>query len=480
VSVAAQNDNYRFVPPHDLETEAALLGAIVVDSKALDTALEMLQPEHFYAGAHGLIFAACRDLEREKRAVDLIQVSAKLRTQQRLDQIGGLGYLTELLDRPPSTINVADYARTVHEKWLLRQMIATCQRIAAEGYSYAGDVRLFLEQCEQKIYAIAHVPDKRGLTPLRDVIKASFEKISANANRAGAVFGLPTGFDRFDRVTSGLHDGELTIVAARPGMGKTSFVLNLAANVARPKPFVDPHDPNVRWSEPGVGVAIFTLEMPSEQIGNRILCCEGRVEVSKIRGGALGGEDWRRLTSQSIELYQLPVWIDDTSAISLLELRAKVRRQKAMWDQIGTDGKPTQRLGLVIIDYLQLMSGRGTAGNREQEISELSRGLKGLAKELGLPVVALSQLNRQVEARADKRPMISDLRESGAIEQDADNILFIYRDEYYTKALCKTPGVVELIVAKQRNGPTGTALLRWEGAYTRFDNLPEGEYPEDP
>lgn len=262
-------------------------------------------------------------------------------------------------------------------------------------------------------------------------------------------------------------------------MGKTSFVLNIAANVARPRPCEHAFDPNERWEEPGTGVAVFTLEMPNDQIGNRLLCCEARVEVSKIRGGALSLPDWSRLTMGASEISKLPIWIDDTPAISLLELRAKVRRKKAEFDRVGADGKHTQRLGLVIIDYLQLMSGRGNAGNREQEISEISRGLKALAKELDLPVIALSQLNRQVEARADKRPMISDLRESGAIEQDADNILFIYRDEYYTKALCKTPGIVELIIAKQRNGPTGTAMLRWEGSYTRFDQLPEGEYPED-
>lgn len=480
MSVAANDGGgLRYVPPHDLDTEAALLGAIVVDPKALDTALEILKPEHFYAGAHGLIFAACRDLERERRAVDVIQVGAKLRTEQRLEQIGGMGYLAQLLDVAPSTINVADYARTVHEKWLMREMIATCQRIAAEGYNYAGDVRVFLEQCEQKIYAIAHVAEKRGLISLNDVLHSSFTKISENAGRNGAVFGLPTGFDRFDRLTSGLHDGELTIVAARPGMGKTSFVLNLAAHVARPKPFENANDPNERWRSHGTGVAIFTLEMPNDQIGNRILCCEARVEVSKVRSGGLTTSDWTRLTNEASDLSRLPVWIDETPSISLLELRAKVRRQKADFDQKGADGKPTRRLGLVIIDYLQLMSGRGNAGNREQEISEISRGLKGLAKELSVPVIALSQLNRQVEARTDKRPMISDLRESGAIEQDADNIVFIYRDDYYTKALSKAPGVVELIVAKQRNGPTGTALLRWEGAYTRFDELPEGEYPED-
>jgi len=464
-------------PPHDLDAEAALLSASIVEPRSLDIVLEFLKPEHFYSERHRRIFEACRDLQEERLPVDVIQVATRLRSRDRLEQIGGMGYLTSLLDVAPNVHNVEAYGKTIREKWRVRELISACQSVVAQGYEDFGDAQAFIDKAEQAVYAISHIPESSSVRKLNEVLRESFQRLSDAGG--GAALGLATRYDRFDRITSGFHDGELSIVAARPGMGKTSFILNLAANVARPLRLENSHDANDRWEVAGAGVVIFSLEMPREQIANRMLCCEARVDVSKIRNGNLMREDWSRLTQSAAELGPLPVWIDDTPAISLLEIRAKVRRLQADFDKKGTDGKVTRRIGLVIIDYLQLMRGRDNAGNREQEISEISRGLKSLAKELSVPVIALSQLNRAVEARTDKRPMISDLRESGAIEQDADNIIFIYRDEYYTKDLCKMPGVVELIVAKQRNGPTATAMLRWSGEYTRFDELPEGEYQED-
>jgi replicative DNA helicase len=347
--------------------------------------------------------------------------------------------------------------------------------LAAEGYGDYGEIQEYLDRAEQTIFAIGEQAGGASAVTLGSAISSAFKKLSARFESGRSCDGLETGFHRFDRILGGLRDGELTIVAARPGMGKTSFILNLAANVARPKRFEKTTDPNDRWEEPGVGVVIFSLEMPNEQLANRMLCCEAKVNIGKLNGGSAGVSDWRLLTITASEISPLPVWLRDAPGATLLDVRSLVRRIQASLSH-RADG--VRRLGLVIVDYLQLMRGSGKAGNREQEISELSRGLKGLAKEFSVPVIALSQLNRQVETRADKRPMISDLRESGAIEQDADNIVFLYRDEYYTKELCKCPGTVEVIVAKQRNGPTGMAMHKWSGEFTRFDNLPDGEFSE--
>jgi replicative DNA helicase len=317
--------------------------------------------------------------------------------------------------------------------------------------------------------------------PLRDVMQETFRRMMKATERGARIIGISTGFDRYDRLTSGLHDGELTIVAARPGMGKTSLVLNMAINVASPQQLESARDPNERWEEPGYGVVVFSLEMPREQIVNRMLCSEARVDVSRVRTGMLAPSDWSKLTQSAAHLNSLNIWIDDSAALSILELRSKVRRLQSEFDRIDPEtGEKKQRLGLVVVDYLQLMRGRENAASREQEISEISRGLKQLAKELSLPVIALSQLNRAVETRGEKskRPQLSDLRESGAIEQDADNICFIYRDDYYNKESADR-AVAELIIAKQRNGPTDTAKCRFDAQYTRFEDLPDGQYPED-
>jgi replicative DNA helicase len=468
------------VPPHDLDAEGAVLSAVMVDPGALDKVNEFLRPEHFYSEAHRRIFEACVDLSSTGRPVDVVQVATWLRDHDRLAQVGGMAYLTEVLNAAPAVANVTAYGKTIHEKWRVRQLILTCQRVTSQGYAGYGEAQAFIDGAEQAVYDIARTRESSSVHMLRDVMRETFKKIEKVNARGRRITGVPTGFDRYDRMTSGLHDGELTIVAARPGMGKTSLVLNMATNVASPQQLESAHDPNERWEEPGCGVVVFTLEMPREQIVNRMLCSEAKVDVSRVRTGMLTPADWSKLTQAASHLGSLNIWVDDTAGLSILELRSKVRRLQAEYDRVDeATGEKKQRIGLVMVDYLQLMRGRDGVNSREQEISEISRGLKQLAKELSLPVIALSQLNRSVETRSEKskRPQLSDLRESGAIEQDADNICFIYRDEYYNKETADR-NVAELIIAKQRNGPIDTVKVRWDAQYTRFDNLAEGEYEE--
>ena len=466
------------VPPHDLDAEAAVLSAAMLDPSALDKVAE-LKPEHFYSEAHRRIYEACLELRSHGQPVDVVQVASFLKDRQRLAQVGGMPYLGQILDAAPVVANVGAYGRVIYEKYRIRQLILACQRVAAQGYGDYGEAQAFIDSAEQAIYNIARTSAKQSAEKLLDVMKKSFAKLNDAVARGGRITGVSTGFERLDRQTAGLHEGDLTIIAARPGMGKTSFVLNLAANIARPKYGELANDPS--HDEPGVGCAIFSLEMPREQLANRLVCAEARVDVSKMRTGYLGSSDWNKLTMAASALGSLPIWIDDSPGLSLLELRSKVRRIQAEYDQRDESGKKIRKLGCVIIDYLQLMKGRDGVTTREQEISEISRGLKALAKELELPVIALSQLNRAVEQRSDKskRPMISDLRESGAIEQDADNVIFIYRDDYYNPA-SPEQGIAELIIAKQRNGPTGTVKVRFDKQWTRFDNLPDGELEGDP
>jgi len=468
------------VPPHDLEVEKALLSALMIDPATLDRVLEFLKPEHFYSEAHRRIYEACVELRQKGQGVDAVQVASWLKDRERLAQVGGMPYLGQVLLAAPALTNVAEYGRTIHEKWRVRQLILTCQRVAAQGYIDYGEAQQFIDDAEQKVYEIARVEGRSSVEKLKGVIVRAFRALTEAANRGNRITGISTGFARYDRVTSGLHPGDLTIVAARPGMGKTSFVLNMATNVALPTNVEMADDPNDKWREPGRGVVVFSLEMPREQLANRMLCSEARVDVSAMRSGAINTNDWNRLTQAASRLSQSPIWIDDTPSLSLLELRAKVRRLQAEHDKYDADGRLLTGLGLVIVDYLQLMKGRDGLSSREQEISEISRGLKGLAKELKLPVIALSQLNRSVETRSEKgkRPQLSDLRESGAIEQDADNICFIYRDFYYNKDNESARDTAELIIAKQRNGPTDTVHVRFDARYTRFDDLPEGEYPQ--
>ncbi len=470
------------VPPHDLDAEAAVLSAVLIDPVAFDKVQDFLLPEHFYSERHRRIFEACVELKAVGAPVDIVQVGSWLKSRERLAQTGGMGYLTEVLNAAPAVANVGAYGRTIFEKFRVRQLILTCQRVAAQGYGDYGEAQQFIDGTEQAIYGLARTSQSSSTEKLVEAIKRSFQTLAEAAKRGNRITGVSTGFNRYDGFTAGLHDGDLTIVAARPGMGKTSLVLNMAVNVASPKSREAAGDPNNRWEEEGTGCAVFSLEMPREQLANRMLCSEARVDVSKMRTGFLSQQDWSSLTQAASFLSTLPIWIDDSPSLTLLDLRAKVRRLQSDYDVVDGDGRRTRRLGPVIVDYLQLMKGRDGAQSREQEISEISRGLKAMAKELKVPVIALSQLNRAVETRSEKskRPLISDLRESGAIEQDADNICFIYRDDYYNKEQSEEPNVAELIIAKQRNGPTGTAKVRFDNQYTRFDNLADGEYMDAP
>ncbi|HEY2406651.1 MAG TPA: replicative DNA helicase [Polyangiaceae bacterium] len=468
------------VPPSDLDAEAAVLSATLLEAEAFDAVQEILLPEHFYADANRRIYEAIVDLHIASRPVDIVSVAGFLRDKGRLDQIGGTPYLAELANATPAVAHVAAHAQVIREKWRLRQLIATCQKFAAEGYGDCGGVQEFIDQAEQSVFDIARIPETSTVVAVRDAIKGAFEVLGEAARRGGGITGIESGFTDLDRQTAGLHEGDLYIVAARPGMGKTSFVLNMAVNVARPKK-VKINAENEAYfdaavEEPGHGVLFCSLEMPREQLAARLLASEARVDMSRIRSGKLQRDDWNKLTDAASRLGRLPIWLDDTPALTLLDLRAKIRRLQAELKR-GEAGKNAKGLGLVAIDYLQLMQGRRDAGSREQEISELSRGLKRLAKEMKIPVLALSQLNRQVETRTtkDKRPQLSDLRESGAIEQDADTIMFIYRDEYYNDQ-SDQKGIAELIIAKQRNGPTGKIMTKFTSEYTRFDNLAPEEY----
>jgi len=458
------------VPPAAADAEAAVLSSCLLSGEALDAVQEILSAEHFYDPRHRLAYEAIIALLQVGRAVDTVSVAGVLRDRGRLEQAGGAAYLAELVDATPAIAHVEDHARTVREKWRLRSLIATCQRVAAEGYGDTGDVQTFVDEAEQAVFELARIKSESPIVPVKEAIRVAFDVLTKARQRGGGVTGFSTGFVELDQRTSGLHKGDLYIVAGRPGMGKTAFVLNLATNLAAHHM----RTTDEQAGHVGAGVAFFSLEMPREQLAARMLAAEARVNVANLRSGNVPNDDWNQLTESASRLGKLPLWLDDTPALSLLDLRAKVRRLQA---ELGRDGR---ELGLVAIDYLQLMSGRKGANSREQEISEISRGLKQLAKEMQVPVLALSQLNRGVENRGtkDRKPQLSDLRESGAIEQDADAIMFVYRDDYYNSDSLDA-GMAEIIIAKQRNGPTGTIKLRYTKECTRFDNLEREAYAFD-
>ncbi len=470
-------ENAGRVPPADLDAEAAVLSSILLSSETFDLVQEILEPRHFYVDANRRIYEAVYEIAEKGSSVDTVSVAGFLRDRGRLDQVGGTPYLAQLVDATPAVAHVEDHARAIREKWRLRSLIATCQRFAAEGYGDTGDIQAFVDEAEQAIFDLARVKAESDVIPVRDAIEQAFHVLTAARQRGGGVTGFSSGFTELDRRTSGLHKGDLYIVAGRPGMGKTSFVLNVAANVAAEK-LVSSGEPGAAPLQvSGDGVAFFSLEMPREQLAARMLSSEARVDMARLRSGQVGAEEWNKLTDAAARLGRLPIWLDDTPAISLLDLRAKLRRLQA---ELARHPDGPKELGLVAIDYLQLMSGRKGVNSREQEISEISRGLKQLAKEMRVPVMALSQLNRGVENRGtkDKRPQLSDLRESGAIEQDADAIMFVYRDDYYFDD-SPDQGIAEIIVAKQRNGPTGTVKVKFTSQYTRFDNLASDDYTFD-
>jgi replicative DNA helicase len=429
----------------------SVLGGVLLENEALNRALEILRPEDFYRESHRKIFSALIELSNRGEPADLVTLTAALQQQGELEGVGGSSYLATLVDYVPTAANIAYYCRLVKEKAIARHLIRVATEIATRGYD-GGEVEQVLDWAEKSIFEITGMKTRPSFFSAREILKETFKAIEKLYERKELVTGVPSGFAELDQMTAGLQSGDLVIIAGRPSMGKTAFVLNLAEHAAV-------------YAERKTPTIIFSLEMSKEQLVQRLLCSVSRVDASRLRTGHLGESDWPKLTHGAGLLSEAPIFIDDTPAISVLELRAKARRLKA-----------ERNLGLVIVDYLQLMQGHN-AESRQQEISEISRSLKALAKELGVPVIALSQLNRSLENRTDKRPIMADLRESGAIEQDADVIMFVYRDEVYCPKCKKKEecgenhrGDAEIIVGKQRNGPIGTVHLTFRGEYTRFEN----------
>lgn len=432
------------VPPQNLEAEQAVLGAMMLEPESGSSVFELIQPEDFYRDNHRLIFSAIRDLFEKGDPIDLVSVAEILRQQGRLEQVGGISTISEIARSVPSAANVEYYARIVSEKALLRQLIQVTSSIFERGYEPGEEAKNLLEEAEKLILDLSRRRVKDGFSVIRDVLLDTFEKIEYLYANKGNLTGVPTFFTELDHMTSGWQPSDLVIIAARPSMGKTALVLNMAQNAA------------IRAKIP---VAVFSLEMSKEQLVQRMLCGEAMVDQQRVRTGELLDADWPKLTRAVGPLSDAPIFIDDTVGISLAELRSKARRLKTEHD-----------LGMVIIDYLQLLSVGKRTESRQQEVAQISRTLKGLARELKVPVIALSQLNRGVEQRQDKRPIMSDLLESGAIEADADVISFIYRDEYYNHESEKK-GIAELIIAKHRNGPVGTVELGFLKEFTKFVNL---------
>ena len=433
------------VPPHDIEAEQAVLGSMLTDKDAVIAAMESLKPDSFYREDDKAIYEAMQNLYNRAEPRDLITLKNELETMSKLEQIGGIEYLANLPEKAPTSANVQKYISIVEEKSMLRTLIKTANELVDLGYSQTEDVEDIMDHAEKKIFDIMQKKNQKGYSPIKDVLVESFTKLEELYNRKQHITGVPTGFTDLDYRTAGLHGSELILIAARPAMGKTAFALNLASNAA------------LRGK---TGVAIFSLEMSKDQLVNRMLCSEAMVDSNKMRTGKLEEDDWAKLAQAIGPLSAANVFIDETPGITVMEIRTKCRKLKL-----------EKNIGLVIIDYLQLITGNGKkGGSREQEISEISRSLKILAKELNVPVIALSQLSRAVEQRPDHRPMLSDLRESGAIEQDADIVMFLYRDDVYNKESEKKD-IAEVIIAKQRGGTTGTVDLLWMGSYTKFVNL---------
>lgn len=430
------------IPPQNLEAEQAVLGAVLLQSEALITAMERVRSEDFYLTEHQLIFEAMVQLGEENQPIDLVTLTTKLRDKQQLEDVGNVTYLTKLANAVPTAANVDYYAQIIEEKSMLRRLIRTATQIVSDGYAGGEDVGGMLSDAERRILEISNRRSGSGFIAIRDVLMEVFERVEFLSANKGGMTGIPSGFPDLDKMTSGFQRSDLIIVAARPSVGKTAFALNIAQNVG------------VRAKET---VAIFSLEMSASQLVQRMLCAESNVDAGRMRTGQLENEDWEKLTMAIGALSEAKIYIDDTPGVTVADIRAKCRRLKK-----------EQGLGMILIDYLQLIHGRGKPGeNRQQEVSEISRTLKQIARELEVPVIALSQLSRGVEQRQDKRPMMSDLRESGSIEQDADIVAFLYRDDYYDKESEKK-NIIEIIIAKQRNGPVGTVELVFLKNYNKF------------
>ena len=431
------------LPPQDIDAERSVLGAMLLEDGAVSETMSLIKPDDFYRPAHARIFEAMLVLYERSEPIDEVTVSSRLKTSGLLEGVGGSAYLASLTESVPTAANVGYYAKIVRNRALTRRLINAATAIAGSGYDGGGDIDVLLDQAEAKIFEITSAREHRGFVVLKEIVKGAFKQIEKLYENKEPITGISTGFSDLDKITSGFQPGDLIIVAGRPSMGKTAFALGMAQNASK------------HSQKP---VAVYSLEMSKEQLVMRMLCSEARIDSQRLRGGQLKDQDWPKLARAAGVLAESPLYIDDTGSISILEMRAKARRLQA-----------EKGLGLIVVDYLQLMRGRSGNEGREREISEISRGLKALAKELSVPVVALSQLNRSLEQRQDKRPVLSDLRESGAIEQDADVICFVYRDEYYNPE-SEDKGIAEVIIGKQRNGPTDTVKLRFFREFTRFDN----------
>ncbi|AUS10282.1 replicative DNA helicase [Laceyella sacchari] len=432
------------LPPHNHEAEQAVLGAILLEPGVLVSVNERLKPDDFYRQSHQRLFQVMNELGEQGEPVDLVTLTAELQDRKLLEEVGGVTYLNELASAVPTAANVEYYAKIVEEKAVLRRLIRTASQIAMSGYGGNEELDHLLNEAERRILEVSQRRIRgSGFIPIQDALMESYEQIEALHFNKGGISGIPTGFVDLDRMTSGLKGSELIILAARPAMGKTAFALNLAQNAA------------VRS---GQTVAIFSLEMGASQLVSRMLASEGNIDAQAFRTGNLNEEDWEKLTMAMSTLSEAPIFIDDSPGVTVYDIRAKLRRLKV-----------ERGLGLVVIDYLQLISGRG-GESRQQEISEISRSLKLMAREFDVPVIALSQLSRAVEQRQDKRPMLSDLRESGSIEQDADVVAFLYRDDYYNEDSEKK-NIAELIIGKQRSGPVGKVELLFLKNYNKFLSL---------
>ena len=433
------------IPPHDIEAEQAIIGSMLTDKDAVIAAVEVLQEQDFYREDNNIIYSAILNLYNRAEPIDIITLKSELKSMGKFEAVGGLEYIVQLPDKVPTTSNVEQYIKIVEEKSMLRALIKTADELITLGYDPTQEVEQVIDTAEKKIFQVMQKKNQKGYSSIKDILVDTFTQLEQLYNQKESITGVPTGFVDLDYRTSGLHNSDLILVAARPAMGKSAFALNIATNAA------------VRAKVP---VAIFSLEMSKEQMTNRILCSEAMVDSAKVRTGKIDDDEWAKLAATSGELSEAGIYIDDTPGISIMEIRAKCRKMKL-----------EKNIGLVVIDYLQLVQGSNKkGGSREQEIAEISRSLKILAKEIDVPVIALSQLSRAPEQRIDHRPMLSDLRESGSIEQDADIVMFLYRDDYYNEDTEKK-NIAEVIIAKHRSGATGTVELLWLANYTKFANI---------
>ncbi|SEH40865.1 MULTISPECIES: replicative DNA helicase [unclassified Selenomonas] len=434
------------MPPQNIEAEKAVLGAMLIKKDAIIEVQEILRPEDFYREAHKVAYEAMLKLTDNEEAVDIVTLTEELRKEEQLERVGGVRFVTDIANTVPTAANISYHAKIVKEKAELRRLIDAATAIAAAAYEDTDEVANIMDEAEKRILAVAAGQSTDGFEPMKAILLRTFERINDLYDSKGNITGISTGFKDLDHITSGLQPSDLVLVAARPSMGKTAFTLNMAS-------YIGLHNLGT--------VAFFSLEMSKEQLMQRMLCSEGGIDAQRLRTGQLDDDEWTRLVETANRLNSAPIYIDDTAGITVMEMRSKARRLKA-----------EHGLSVIFIDYLQLMQGRASknSDNRQQEISEISRSLKALARELNVPVIALSQLSRSVESRQVKRPMLSDLRESGSLEQDADIVMFLYREDYYDKDT-EAKNITEVIIAKHRNGPVDTIKLFFQKEFTKFRDL---------